>query len=77
MMEAVYTSETSASFYNSTRRKVPEESLHTRRRENLQTHKLVNLTMTYYFSVKIISPSRHYTVAGTLYNRIIVSSLPI
>jgi hypothetical protein len=39
MMEAVNTSETSVTFYKSTRRNVPEDSrLHTRRRENLKSH---------------------------------------
>jgi hypothetical protein len=39
MMEAASTSETSVSFYQTTRRNNPEDShLHTRRRENLKSH---------------------------------------
>jgi hypothetical protein len=39
MMEAASTSETSANFYQTTRRNIPEDSyLHTRRRENLKSH---------------------------------------
>jgi hypothetical protein len=38
-MEAVSTSETSANFYQTARRNIPEDSyLHTRRRENLKSH---------------------------------------
>jgi hypothetical protein len=40
MMEAASTSETSANFYQTTRRSDPEVSHpHTRRRENLKSHK--------------------------------------
>jgi len=40
MMEAVRTSETSVNFNVTTRRYIPEDSkLHTRRRENLKSHK--------------------------------------
>jgi hypothetical protein len=40
MMEAASTSETSANFYQTTRRTDTEDShLHTRRRENLKSHK--------------------------------------
>jgi hypothetical protein len=40
MMEAVRTSETSVSIYLTTRQYIPEDSkLHTRRRENLKSHK--------------------------------------
>jgi transcriptional regulator of met regulon len=39
MMGAVNNSETSASFHQTTRRNIPEDShLHTRRRENLKSH---------------------------------------
>jgi hypothetical protein len=39
MMEAVGTSETSANFYQTTQRNIPEDgNLHTRRRENLKSH---------------------------------------
>jgi hypothetical protein len=39
MMEAESTSETSISFYQTTRRKIPEDShTHTRCRENLKSH---------------------------------------
>jgi hypothetical protein len=39
MMEAASTFETSANFYQTTRRNIPEDShLHTRRRENLKPH---------------------------------------
>jgi hypothetical protein len=38
MMEAASTSETSIDFYQILRRNIPEESLHTRRRENLKSH---------------------------------------
>jgi hypothetical protein len=42
MMEAVSTSKTSVNFYETTWRKMPEEShLHTRRRENLKSHCLL------------------------------------
>jgi hypothetical protein len=38
MMEAEITSETSANFYQTTRRNIPEDiHLHTRRRENLKS----------------------------------------
>jgi hypothetical protein len=41
MMEAVSTSETTVNFYQTTRCNIPEDShLHTRRRENLKSHKL-------------------------------------
>jgi len=41
MMEAVSTSETSVNFNVTTRRYIPEDSkLHTRRRENLKSHKM-------------------------------------
>jgi hypothetical protein len=36
MMAAVTTSETSVSFYEIARRNIPEDSRHTRRRENLK-----------------------------------------
>jgi hypothetical protein len=40
MMEAASTSETTAYFYQTTRRNKPEDShLHMRRRENLKSHK--------------------------------------
>jgi hypothetical protein len=39
MMEAANTSETSVSFYETTRRNIPEDShFHIRRRENLKSH---------------------------------------
>jgi hypothetical protein len=39
LMEAVSITETSASFYESTRRNIPEDShLHTRSRKNLKSH---------------------------------------
>jgi hypothetical protein len=39
MMEAISTSESSVSFYQTTRRNIPEDShLHTRRHENLKCH---------------------------------------
>jgi hypothetical protein len=39
MMEAASTSETSVSFYETTRRNIPEDShLHTRNRESLKSH---------------------------------------
>jgi hypothetical protein len=37
MMEAASTSETSVSFYQTTQRNIPEDSLHFRRRENLKS----------------------------------------
>jgi hypothetical protein len=37
-MEAVRTPETSANFYQTTRRDMPEDSFHNRRRENLKSH---------------------------------------
>jgi hypothetical protein len=41
MMEAARTSETSLNFYQTKRRNHPEDShLHTRRRENLKSHKI-------------------------------------
>jgi hypothetical protein len=41
MMETVSTSGASVSFYQTTRRNIPEDSnLHTRRREDLKSHKL-------------------------------------
>jgi hypothetical protein len=40
MMKAARTSETSANFYQTTSRNIPEDShLHIRRRENLKSHK--------------------------------------
>jgi hypothetical protein len=42
MMEAASTSETSVNFYQITRHNNPEDShLHTRRRENLKSHKVL------------------------------------
>jgi hypothetical protein len=41
MMEEASTSETSANFYQITRRKNLENSHHTRRRENLKSHMIV------------------------------------
>jgi hypothetical protein len=42
MIEAASTSETSVNFYQTTRRSNPEDNhLHTRRRENLNSHKVV------------------------------------
>jgi hypothetical protein len=42
MMEAASTSETSVNFFQATRRNNPEDShLHTRRRENLKSYKLL------------------------------------
>jgi hypothetical protein len=41
MMEAVYTSETSVHFNVTTRRYIPEDSIHTRRRENLKSHTII------------------------------------
>jgi hypothetical protein len=38
MMEAASTSETSVNFYQTVRRNTPEDSLHTRRRENLKSN---------------------------------------
>jgi hypothetical protein len=38
--EAVNTSETSLDFYETTRRSIPEESLHTCRRKNLNSRKV-------------------------------------
>jgi hypothetical protein len=38
MMEAASSSETSVNFYQTTERNIPEDSLHTRRRENLKSH---------------------------------------
>jgi hypothetical protein len=40
MMEAASTSETLVNFYQITRRNIPEDSLHTRRRENLKSHQI-------------------------------------
>jgi hypothetical protein len=46
MMKAVSTSETSVNFYQATRRNNPEDShLHTRRRENLKSHKLLVISV--------------------------------
>jgi hypothetical protein len=54
MMEAANTSETSANFYQTTRRNNPEDSHHhTRRRENLKSHKHVQSFM---------EPKAHYRV---------------
>jgi hypothetical protein len=52
MTEAASTSETSVNFYQTKRRNNPEDShLHTRRRENLKSHKengnLIALTKTF------------------------------
>jgi hypothetical protein len=45
-MEAVKTSETSVNFYQPTRRNNPEDShLHTRRRENLKSHKIFEIPL--------------------------------
>jgi hypothetical protein len=58
MMEAVSTSETSDNFYQTTRRNTPEHSrLHTRRHENLVSHKNKSL----YSSLRPILqvPTRH------------------
>jgi hypothetical protein len=38
MIEAANTSETSVNFYQTTRRNIPEDSHHIRRRENLKPH---------------------------------------
>jgi hypothetical protein len=54
MMEAVRTSETSVNFYQSTRRNIPEEiHLHTRRRENLKSRKLVDSVPFAYSRISI------------------------
>jgi hypothetical protein len=46
MKETVSTSETSVSFYQTTLRNIPEDyHLHTRRRENLKSHKTTKLTL--------------------------------
>jgi hypothetical protein len=46
VMEAVSMWETSVNFYEKTRRNIPEDSqLHTRRRENLKTHLVLDLFM--------------------------------
>jgi protein involved in ribonucleotide reduction len=47
MMEAVSTSETSVSFFQTTRQNVPESHPNTHRRENLKSHPYVWLFMTY------------------------------
>jgi hypothetical protein len=50
MMEAAATSETSVNFYQTTRRNNPEDNhLHSRRRENLKSHKVneVSVLITY------------------------------
>jgi hypothetical protein len=45
MMGGVSTSETSANFYQTTRRSIPEDShLHTRRRENLKSHDIIKVS---------------------------------
>jgi hypothetical protein len=42
MMEVARASETSVNFYQSTKRNIPEDGyLHTRRRENLISHKII------------------------------------
>jgi hypothetical protein len=52
MMEAVSTSKTSVSLYQTTRRNIPEDShLHTRRRENLKLHQLLKLIDNLAFSL--------------------------
>jgi hypothetical protein len=44
MMEAASTAETSVNFYQTTRRNVPEDSHpHTRCRENIESHTIVEL----------------------------------
>jgi hypothetical protein len=53
MMEEVLTSETSVNFYETARRNIPEDChLHTRRRENLKSHKALQ---NMYFSPNIVS----------------------
>jgi hypothetical protein len=43
-LEAASTSETSVNYYQTTRRNNPEDShLHTRRRENLKSHKIIKV----------------------------------
>jgi hypothetical protein len=49
MMEAASTPITSVSFYQTTRRNIPEDShLHIRRRENLKSHKVLFVHMFYF-----------------------------
>jgi hypothetical protein len=49
MMEAVSISETSLDFYETTGRNIPEDSnLHTRRHENLKSHR-INVVLTMVF----------------------------
>jgi hypothetical protein len=50
MMEAVSTSETSVNFYQTTRRNIPEDSFHIRRRENLKSHHLAVVYKMWYCS---------------------------
>jgi hypothetical protein len=55
-MIALSTSETSVNFYQTTRRNDPEQkNLHTRRRENLKTHKDFPLQSTYVVKTTVIN----------------------
>jgi hypothetical protein len=50
MMEAASASETSVKFYQTTMRYNPVDShLHTRRRENLKSYKIIQLYKSYHF----------------------------
>jgi hypothetical protein len=40
IMEAINTSQNLVNFYETTRRNIPERFIHTRRRENLKSHKI-------------------------------------
>jgi hypothetical protein len=56
MMESVRTSETSVNFNVTTRRYIPEDSkLHTRRRENLKSHKCI-----FFISIKRLKDISKY-----------------
>jgi len=67
MMEAVRNSETSVYSKETTWRYIPEDSnLHTRRRENLKSHMLRDLTMKTVFSCFRFSSKLFRTSAGFL-----------
>jgi hypothetical protein len=59
MIEAVSTSETSVSFYETKQRNIPEDNLHSRRRENLKSNKH---TFAYVFIFYILFVMRSGTV---------------
>jgi hypothetical protein len=67
-MEAVNTSETSVSFYETTWRNSPEDShLHTRHPENLKSHKMIpNAANKYWRSCNAHLQNKNVTIGITL-----------